>query len=49
MTEFIHRLNSITSEDEFVLRIRRLDVLQDTLVGISRSAFSPYKSLVVSM
>ena len=47
MTEFIQRLNSITSE-EFLLRIRRSHVLLDTLVGVSRSTYSPYKSLVVS-
>ena len=49
MTDFIQRLSSVTSEDEFSLRIRRSDVLLDTLVGVNRSAYSPYKSLVVSM
>ena len=48
MTEFIQHLNSVTSEEEFLLRIRRTHVLLDTLVGVSRSTYSPYKSLVVS-
>ena len=46
MTEFVQRLKSVTSE-ELLLRIRRSNVLLDTLVGVSRSTYSPYKSLVV--
>jgi len=48
MAEIARYLSSITSEDRFFLRIRRTEVLLDTLVGVNRSAFSPYKSLVVS-
>ena len=47
ITEFVQHLNSVTSEEEFLLRVRRSNVLLDTLVGISRSTYSPYKSLVV--
>ena len=48
LEDFIRHLTSITSEDEFYLRIRRAHVLQDSLVGVNRAAFSPYKILVVS-
>ena len=48
MTEFFQRLNSVKSKEEFLLCIKRTHVLLDTLVGVSRSTYSPYKSLVVS-
>ena len=47
MMGYIQRLIDVTTEEKFVLRIRRGHVLEDTLVGVNRGAFSPYKTIVV--
>ena len=48
MAEYIQRLSSVTSEETFVLRVRRTHVLVDTLQEMNKSEFSPYKTLFVS-
>ena len=49
MTDYIQRLLHVTSDENFNLRIRRDSVLEDTLLSINRTAFSPYKTIVVCM
>ena len=47
--DYIQRLVNITTDEKFYIRIRRERVLEDTLISINRTAFSPYKTLVVRM
>ena len=44
----IRHLTQMMSEEEFTLRIRRTNVMEDTLLNIRRRTFSPYKKLIVS-
>ena len=44
---YIQRLLLVTTDEKFNLRIRRENVLEDTLCSINRTAFSPYKTIVV--
>ena len=43
----IQRLLDVTSDEEFIIRIRREDVLEDALIAVSRIGFSHYKTVVV--
>ena len=47
MADYIHQLMSVTTEEAFILRIRRGHILEDTLVAVNRAAFSPYKTIKV--
>ena len=49
LAEFVQCLSSVSSEDKFSLHIRRSDILVGTLVGVNMRAYSPCKSLVVSI
>ena len=49
MRNYIQRLLHVTTDEKFNLRIRRDNVLEDTLLSINRTTFSPYKTIVVCM
>ena len=47
MRDYIEKITSLISEEQFCLRVRRSNMLEDTLIAVNRAAFSPYKTIVV--
>ena len=47
MVNYIQRLHNVITDEEFNIRIRREDILEDALIAVNRTAFSPYKTIVV--
>ena len=49
LQQFISRLEDMMSDEEFTLRVRRSNVLEDSLEGLARNTFSSFKKLNVSI
>jgi len=45
----IRNLTETMSDEVFMMRIRRSNVLEDALVNARRKSFHPYKKLIVSV
>jgi len=45
MADYIYQLMNITTEEAFILRIRRDHILEDTFVAVNRAAFCHYKTI----